>query len=103
MFKIAQTFAGAATLVLAALPAAALSTAAHASPYVVKVSDLNLGTADGQKTLDQRIGDTARIYCRNHDTTTGGRASARHACMSGVRAEVSEKAARIGQVTLAVR
>ena len=102
MFKIAQTFAGAATLVLAALPIAALSTAAHAAP-AVQVADLNLGGAAAQSVLSQRVDASARSFCRNHMVTTGSRANDRATCMAGVRAEVAEKVVAAQPIAFARR
>ena len=85
--------AGIATLALALLPVAALSTAhaANASvPYAaqsVRVSDLNLASASGKATLAQRTDAAARHFCRDERSL-----DARAACQAGVRAEVSEKA-----------
>ena len=101
MFKIAQTFAGAATLVLAALPAAALSTAAHAAP-AIQVADLNGGAAS-QAVLSHRVDRTARAFCREHMVTTGSRVNDRATCMSGVRAEAAEKVVARQPVSFAAR
>jgi UrcA family protein len=85
--------AGVATLALALLPVAALSTAhaANASvPYAaqsVQVSDLNLASASGKAMLAQRADAAARHFCRDERSL-----DAKAACQAGVRAEVSEKA-----------
>jgi UrcA family protein len=91
--------ASVATLALALLPAAALSTAHAANapttnaqvPYVaqsVQVSDLNLASASGKAMLAQRADTAARHFCRDERNL-----KAQAACQAGVRAEVSEKAA----------
>lgn len=102
MFKFAQTLAGAATLVLATVPALALSTAAHAAP-AIKVSDLNLVSASSQDTLNARVDQTARAFCREHMVTTGSRTNDRATCLAGVRAEVAEKVVAQAPVSLARR
>ncbi|HEX5379834.1 MAG TPA: UrcA family protein [Phenylobacterium sp.] len=102
MFKITQTVAGAATLVLAALPMVALSTAAHAAPQTVQVSDLNLASPAGQQALGHRVDKAARDFCRNQEATSG-RINARAACLSGIRAEASEKVAALREMNLASR
>jgi len=79
----------AAMLALAALPIAALSTAAHAET-VVKVADLNLATVEGMATFGQRADRASRQYC------VGERLASQYAaCRSGVRAELAEKAQAI--------
>ena len=53
MTNYTARFAGVATLALALLPAAALTTTAHASTYpaaVVHIADLNLASPAGQNT-----------------------------------------------------
>ena len=102
MFKFAQTLAGAATLVLATVPALALTTAAHAAP-AVKVADLNLVSASKQDVLSHRVGKTASAFCREHMVTTGSRINDRSTCMAGVRAEVAEKVVANNPVSLAAR
>jgi UrcA family protein len=86
--------ASVATLALALLPVAALSTA-HAGnaqvPYAaqsVRVSDLNLSSASGKAILAQRADTAARNFCRDER-----RLDVQAACQAGVRAEVNEKAA----------
>ena len=91
--------ASVATLALAVLPIAALTTAAHAGnasvPYAaqrVQVSDLNLASATGKATLAQRTDAAARHFCRDEKSL-----DAKAACQAGVRAEVSEKASNAVQ------
>jgi UrcA family protein len=89
--------AGFATLALALLPAAALSTSAFAAnagpasvPYAaqrVQVSDLNLASASGKALLAERADKAANSFCRNERNLV-----AKAACQAGVRAEVAEKA-----------
>ena len=99
MTNYTARFAGVATLALALLPAAALTTTAHASTYpaaVVHIADLNLASPAGQNTFAQRVDTVARKVCASQaalDLKAG--------CMAGVRAEVNEK---VGQeIRLAAR
>ncbi len=90
--------AGVATLALAALPVAALSTA-HAADYApaaVRVADLNLATASGKATFDARVDAAAHHFCAD-ERKLGFKA----ACEAGVRTEMNEKAQ--AQVRLASR
>jgi UrcA family protein len=103
MFSITNTVAGAATLVLAALPIAALSTAAHAAPASVRVADLNLNAEDGQRVLSERITQVASTYCRSHMVTTGSRVNDRNTCMAGIRAEAAEQVVIHPPMSLAAR
>lgn len=89
MFKLSSTtLAGFATLALAAVPALALTTAAHAEPVVVKVSDIDMTSADGARALDQRVTVAAREFC-TIPANQGG-LTARANCMRSVRAEVQD-------------
>jgi UrcA family protein len=74
-----------AMLALAILPAAALTTAAHAQT-AVRVGDLNLATASGKAVYEQRLNTAARQYCSGE-----AQMSVRAACQSAVRAEVNDK------------
>jgi UrcA family protein len=67
-----------------------LSAAAHAAPVAVKVSDIDIDTAQGAAVLKQRTDDAARSYCTSH---SGRGLSERTACRDGVRAEIGERAA----------
>ena len=85
--------ASVATLALALLPVAALSTAHAANaqvPYAaqsVQVSDLNLASASGKAMLAQRADAAARHFCRDER-----RLDVKAACQAAVRSEVTEKA-----------
>ena len=99
MTNFTARIAGVATLALAALPAFALSTVAHAQTHVpaaVRIADLDLASADGRATFDQRIDAAARRFCSSESSL-----SLKAGCAAGVRAEVTEKAA--GAVRLAAR
>jgi UrcA family protein len=74
----------AAMVVLAVLPAAALASAAHAT--TVKVSDLNLASADGVAAYQQRADVAGRTYCASERSI-----QAVTACRKGVAVELSEK------------
>ena len=95
MSKILQNLTLAASLAMAALPAVALSTSAHASPYVIKVSDLNLTEASAQSILQQRVNHAAENLCSDRGTEAGTRIHDRKACMIAVRAEAMEKLAAL--------
>jgi UrcA family protein len=91
MTNFTARFAGVATLALAVLPVAALTTAAHAATHVpaaVRIADLNLSSATDRATFGQRAEAAARKFCST-ETTLGQKAS----CAAGVLAEVNEKAA----------
>ncbi|HEY2356284.1 MAG TPA: UrcA family protein [Phenylobacterium sp.] len=76
-----------AMLALAVLPAAALTTAAHAQT-AVRVGDLNLASASGKAVYEQRLNSAARQYCSGE-----AQMSVRAACETAVRAEVNDKLA----------
>lgn len=91
MFNFSSsTLAGIATLTLATVPALALATGAHAAPAVIKVSDLDLNSAQGARTLEKRIDAAARDVC-----ASGGRMSldAHATCLESVRSEARDKIA----------
>ena len=99
MTNFAARIAGVATLALAALPAAALTTAAHAQPYApaaVRIADLDLATPAGRAAYDQRLDAAARHFCAR-ETSLDLKAG----CEAGVRAEVNEKVG--GEIRLASR
>src|SRR3954453_18813435 len=90
MTNFTARIAGVATLALALLPAAALTTAAHAATHVpasVRVADLNLGTSAGRAAFEQRTDAAARRFCST-ETSLGQMAS----CKAAVRSEISDKA-----------
>lgn len=98
MFKT-SSIAAAASLVLAALPALALASAAHAAPVAIKVADLNLASPAGQKVFAQRVDKVAVQMCR--EARTGRFVDA--ACLNAVRAEAHDKAAAITPAQMAAR
>jgi len=98
MKNFAAHFAGVATLALAVLPVAALTTAAHAAPVAhIQVADLNLASSDGVATLQHRVAAAASQFCGDEKTL-----DQKAACKAGVRTEVQEKLAQ-RQVLLAQR
>ncbi|HEV2530088.1 UrcA family protein [Phenylobacterium sp.] len=100
MTHFAAKLAGAATLALAALPALALTTAAHAAPDPVKVrlADLDLLTPAGQAMLAQRVDRAGVEFCRSERSLT-----LRTSCRDGVRAEVREKLTAYPEARAAAR
>ena len=104
MTKITNIIASVATLFLAAIPALALSGAAHAAPahHTVQISDLNLASPAGQRILAQRTEQVAADMCR----TSGAERlslSTVQSCKTAIRAEVAEKAAAVRQTQMAAR
>ena len=95
MTNFAAKISTAAMLALAALPIAALATASHAETRV-HVADLNLATPQGMATFNKRAHYAASSYCAE---VMG--LSARASCRTGVKAELSEKAAAIRDAQLA--
>lgn len=85
MTNIASKISGVASLVLAALPIAALATASHAQT-VVKVADINLLSPQGVSEFNQRADAAGRKYCLPQRTLAG-----RASCRAGVKAELNEK------------
>jgi len=86
MKTFAAHIAGVATLALAALPVAALSTHAQAATARVHVADLNLASIDGVAAFHQRVAVAAKKICGD-EKNLGQQA----ACKAGVRSEVQEK------------
>ena len=91
MTNYAARLAGAATLALAALPMAALSTTAYAAPATIRVSDLDLSSAAGQATFHQRADKAADLFCKAQKRPVSRTRVAEADCMAAVQAEVSEK------------
>lgn len=91
--NITARIASVATLALAILPAAALSTAhaetanTHYAHQTVRVADLNLASATGKAAFDQRIETAARRFCASERGM-----DMQAACRAGVRVEAKEKA-----------
>jgi UrcA family protein len=85
--KITSRVAGIATLALAVLPIAALTTAAHAGERV-RTADLNMASASGRAAFEQRVDHAANKFCSLERNLTN-----KAACQAGVHAEANEKAA----------
>jgi UrcA family protein len=103
MTNFAAKIAGVATLALAALPALALTTAAHAAPapIAIQVSDLNFASQDGQATFAARVHKAESQMCRDSIASYDS-------CARAVRQEANEKLAqylqgRSAQTELAAR
>lgn len=88
-------FAGIATLALAALPMAALTTTAHAQTSRMVVSDINMSSTAGQKTLTSRIAHLSHEVCANERNITQ-----KSVCEAAVAGEAREKVAAISTGTL---
>lgn len=88
--NITARIASVATLALALVPAAALSTNAYAAaPYTtVHVADLDMASASGKAVYEQRLDAAARRFC-TRETSLNLQA----ACEAGVRDEVNAKIA----------
>lgn len=63
----------------------------------VSYADLDLGTAQGQKTLDQRIEKAVRVACRTTKLNTGTRIMSNDAlnCLAKARADAKQQVAAI--------
>jgi UrcA family protein len=102
MFKISSTLAGVATIALATVPMLAIASGAHAAPVIVKVSDLDVSSAQGAQILNQRIAVAAREFCAQADPVNQGRLPS-YACIKGVRAEVADSMAGRNAVMASAR
>jgi UrcA family protein len=100
MTNFASRIAGAATLALAVLPVVAISTAAAAAPVSVKVSDLDLNSAHGQKAFAARVERAANTFCRAERTPVTPLGATAH-CRAAVRAELNEKMPAVAQAQIA--
>lgn len=86
MTSFATRISSVAMLALTSLPIAALATGAHAAPAVVRIADLNLASAQGAATFQQRAEAASLAYC------TGERSlKSQETCRAGVRQELQEK------------
>ena len=61
----------------------------------VSTADIDLATAEGQRTLDQRIEKAARTVCRTTSVTTGSRILSRESqtCLTMARSAAREQVA----------
>ena len=99
MKPLAKTMASA--LVAIGLAGTAISPAfageAELMTIAVPTNDLNLGTAAGQRTLDQRLEKAVRTVCRTSSLTTGSRILTQEAkaCLAKARADVKQQVAAL--------
>lgn len=89
MNNLTNRISGLAMLALAALPIASLPASAFAAP-AVRVADINFASPEGMSTFNTRADAAARDFCRSERGV-----SAVAACRSGVKQELSEKAATL--------
>lgn len=63
----------------------------------VSTADLNLGTAAGQRTLDQRVEKAVRTVCRTTSATTGSRVMDQDAkaCLAKARSDAKRQVAAL--------
>lgn len=98
-----KTLAKNATMVLAALGLAgtavspALAGEVSRMTISVPTADLNLSTAAGQRTLDNRIAKAVRTVCRTTSLATGSRVMTQDAkaCLAKARSEASRQVAAL--------
>ncbi len=91
-----KTFAIAvAALGLVCTTAPAFATEVETMTVEVKLADINLGTASGQKLLDQRIEKAVRTVCRVTSPTTGSRVLTQEVrdCLASARADARQQVA----------
>jgi UrcA family protein len=91
MINYAARLAGAATLALAALPMAALSTTAYAAPVTVRVADLDLNSLHGQAAYEQRVERAAKRFCKAEKRVASRLRVADGTCVAAVRHEMADK------------
>lgn len=93
-----KTFAiAAAAIGLACTTTPAFAGEREKMSLEVELSDINLGTASGQKLLDQRIERAVRTVCRVTDVKTGTRIMNQdaRACLAKARASAREQVAAL--------
>lgn len=85
----------AAALGLVCTTAPAFATGTGSMTVEVKLADINLGTASGQKLLDQRIEKAVRTVCRVTSPTTGSRVLTKDVrdCLASARADARQQVA----------
>jgi UrcA family protein len=96
-----KTLAKTLTHTLAALGLAgaaitpALAGETQRMTIAVSTADIDLATAKGQRTLDQRIEKAARTVCRTTSVTTGSRIMSQEsqACLAKARSAAREQVA----------
>ena len=89
------------TLAALAFAGAAITPAMAGNAEKMKVyvntSDLDLGTAKGQKALDQRVEKAVRHVCRTTDINTGTRVMSQEArtCLAKARTDAKQQVAAL--------
>lgn len=85
----------AAALGLVCTTAPAYATEVEKMTIEVKLGDINLATASGQKLLDQRIEKAVRTVCRVNSLTTGSRVLTQEVrdCLAMARADARQQVA----------
>ena len=91
------------TLALAALGLAgeaispAMAAEMQKTTIRVTTTDIDLGTANGQKTLDKRVEKAVRQVCRTTSLTTGSRVMSRDAlaCLAKERSDAKQQVAAL--------
>lgn len=75
----------------------ALASESQTTKITVKTSDLDLGTAAGQKALDQRVAKAVRGVCRTTNPNTGTRLMSRDAmaCLAKARTDAKQQVAAL--------
>lgn len=94
-----RTFAHALTALGLAVAAVtpALAGEADRMTMTVRVADIDLATAKGQRALDQRLEKAVRTVCRTTDPRTGSRILSQEtrACVAKARASVKQQMAAL--------
>lgn len=89
------------TLAALGLASAAISPALAGNAQTLTIdvltSDIDLNTAQGQKTLDQRVEKAARHVCRTTSITTGSRMmnQSTRACLAKARSDARQQIAAL--------
>ncbi len=99
MKTLAKTAVHALSVLGLAGAAVTPALAANSEPRTASVSyaDINLGTAKGQKLLDQRIEKAVRNVCRTTNLDTGTRVMSNEAinCLAKARADAKRQVAAL--------
>lgn len=92
---ITQTLAAIGLAGAAVSPA--LADTAERKTIAVKTSDVDLGTPQGQKIMEQRVEKAARTVCRATNFTTGTRLMNHEtrACMAKARRDAKQRIAAL--------
>jgi UrcA family protein len=93
MTNFTAKFAGAASLVLAAMPMAVVATGARAEAVTVAIADIDTSTSSGRAAFEARVEQAAQAFCKDKGVSWTRIADDR-ACKAGVRIEMHEKLAQ---------